>query len=108
MDPRVGTTETFSVVTKCALSLQKVFSKSFHGTWFHKGQQNRRTHVLKSQTMRNFSKIFNSAHKDLNKIKTRRAFGPWRVRLSTSSFCSLDLVSRRLGPWISTPIVSWI
>ena len=51
MDPRVGTTETFSVVKKCALSIQKVFSKSFRGTWFHKGQQNRRTHMfLNKQT----------------------------------------------------------
>ena len=48
MDPRVGTTETFSVVKKCALSIQKVFSKSFRGTWFHKGQQNSRTHMAMS------------------------------------------------------------
>ena len=37
--------------------------------------------------------------KPLEYMKIRRASGPWRVRLRTSSFCSLDLVFRRLGPW---------
>ena len=40
---------------------------------------------------------------DIDKI--RQAFGPRRVRSSTSSLFSLDLVFRRLGPWISIPIV---
>ena len=35
----------------------------------------------------------------------RQAFGPRRVRSWTSSLFSLDLVFRRLGPWISITIV---